>query len=99
MTYKHHKDLKPEDFKWLYGVNQGTFDCMVSVLHEQVEQKKKKPGKPSKLSVADQVLMSLEYWREYRTYFHIAQAWGVHEVTEGAKCQNGRDGANSLWGV
>ena len=44
---------------------------MVSVLHEQVEQKKKKPGKPSKLGVADRVLMTLEYWREYRTYFHI----------------------------
>jgi len=30
--------------------NQGTFNCMVRVLHEQVEQKKQKPGKPSKLS-------------------------------------------------
>jgi Helix-turn-helix of DDE superfamily endonuclease len=25
--------------------------------------------------------MSLEYWREYRTYFHIAQTWGVNEST------------------
>ena len=25
--------------------------------------------------------MSLEYWREYRTYFHIGQAWEVHEST------------------
>jgi len=54
---------------------------MVVVLEEQVEQKKLKPGKPSKLSTADQVFVSLEYWREYRTYFHIGQAWGVHEST------------------
>jgi hypothetical protein len=25
--------------------------------------------------------MTLEYLREYRTYFHIAQAWGVYEST------------------
>lgn len=25
--------------------------------------------------------MVLEYWREYRTYFHIGQSWGVTEST------------------
>lgn len=25
--------------------------------------------------------MTLEYLREYRTYFHIAQTWGVYEST------------------
>jgi len=54
---------------------------MVSVLEEQVEQKKKKQGLPSKLSIEDQILISLEYWREYRMYFHIGQAWEVHEST------------------
>jgi hypothetical protein len=81
MTYSRYQQLKPEDFKRLCGVHHQTFTRMVAVLEEQVEQKKKKPGKPSKLSVADQVLMSLEYWREYRTYFHIGQAWEVHEST------------------
>jgi len=81
MTYLQHKALKPEDFKRLCGVHQATFTQMVDVVREQVEQKKKKPGKPSKLSVEDQVLMSLEYWREDRTYFHIGQSWRVHEAT------------------
>jgi len=53
---------------------------MVSVVQEQVEQKKE-TGKPSKLSIEDQVLMSLEYWREYRTYFHIGRSWDLHEAT------------------
>lgn len=24
--------------------------------------------------------MTWEYWREYRTYFHIGQSWGVNEL-------------------
>ena len=44
-------------------------------------QPKKKTGRPGKLSLEDQLLMTLEYWREYRTYFHIGQSWGVNEST------------------
>lgn len=33
------------------------------------------------MSLEDQVLLALEYWREYRTYFHIGQSWGVNEST------------------
>lgn len=29
----------------------------------------------------EQILMTLEYLREYRTYFHIAKDWGVYEST------------------
>jgi Helix-turn-helix of DDE superfamily endonuclease len=35
---------------------------------------------PSKLSIEDQVLMTLEYWREYRTHFHIGVSWGLNEL-------------------
>ena len=38
-------------------------------------------GRPPKLSRADQLLMTLTYWREYRTEFHIAQSYGVSEAT------------------
>ena len=81
MTYSRYQQLKPEEFKRLCGVHHHRFIRMVAVLEEQVEQKKLEPGKPSKLSIADQVFVSLEYWREYRTYFHNGQAWGVHEST------------------
>lgn len=40
----------------------------------------KKSGRPSKLSIEDQVLMTLEYWREYRTHFHIGVSWGLDET-------------------
>jgi len=36
-------------------------------------------GRPSKLSIEDQILMCLRYWREYRTSFHVATSYGVSE--------------------
>ncbi len=44
------------------------------------EQQKKRSGRPSKLSLEDQLLLTLMYWREYRTQFHIAQSYGIHEA-------------------
>jgi DDE superfamily endonuclease len=38
-------------------------------------------GRPPKLSRADQLLLSLIYWREYRTEFHIGLTYGVSEPT------------------
>ncbi|MBU3846103.1 MAG: transposase family protein [Candidatus Acinetobacter avistercoris] len=38
-------------------------------------------GSPAKLSLEDQVLLSLSYWREYRTLFHVANSYGVSEPT------------------
>jgi len=38
-------------------------------------------GRPTKLSRADQQLLTLMYWREYRTEFHIAQSYGISEAT------------------
>jgi Trm5-related predicted tRNA methylase len=53
---------------------------MVKVLAaEKVLQKKS--GRPSKLSLEDQILMTLEYLREYSTYFHLAINWEINETT------------------
>lgn len=80
MNYKEAEKLKPAEFKRLYGVDQETFQEMVKVVAaEKVLQKK--TGRPSKLTVEDQVLMTLTYWREYRTYFHIGKNQGVNETT------------------
>ena len=38
-------------------------------------------GRPSKLRRADQLLLTLMSWREYRTEFHMAQSYGVSEAT------------------
>jgi hypothetical protein len=80
MIYEQVRTLKPEAFKRFCGVQATTFSEMVSVL-EQKQLLKRKPGRPRKLSLEDQVLLTLQYWREYRTYFHIAQGWNINEST------------------
>lgn len=80
MTYEQIKNLKPTEFKRLCGVNPKTFKDMATVLAaEKVLQKK--TGRPSKLSIEDQILITLAYWREYRTYFHLGTSWGINETT------------------
>ncbi|MCT7949022.1 transposase family protein [Ancylothrix sp. C2] len=70
--------MKPEEFKRFCGVRAETFEQRVKVLEEH-ERSKKKSGRPSKFNLENQVLMTLEYLREYRTPFHIGQSWGLNE--------------------
>lgn len=51
---------------------------MVEVLRPQLDRSGKRGGQ-CKLTVEDQLLLVLEYWREYRTQFHIATSWGLSE--------------------
>lgn len=80
MLDKRVKHLKPGEFKRFWGVTHETFDQMVEIVRQHSQQKKK-TGRPGKISLENQVLMTLEYWREYRTYFHLGQSWGVTEST------------------
>ena len=45
------------------------------------EAGKRKPGRPSKLNLENQVLLTLMYLRENRTYFHIGYAYGINAST------------------
>ena len=79
MRYDEVEGLPAEQFKRLTGVKRETFERMLTVLRQR-EQQKKRSGRPSKLSPADQLLLTLMYWREYRTQFHIAKSYGIHEA-------------------
>ena len=48
-------------------------------MRKVIEKGRRDFGRPPKLSRADQLLMTLMYWREYRTEFHIAQSYGISE--------------------
>ena len=43
------------------------------------EKQKKKLGRPSKLRIEDQILLTLQYLREYRSYYHIGKDWKISE--------------------
>ncbi len=77
MNYETIEQLKDSDFKRLTGVQRKTFEEMLAVIEKGLRDF----GRPPKLSRADQLLMTLMYWREYRTEFHIAQSYGVSEAT------------------
>ena len=47
----------------------------------ELTPKPSKRGPKPKLSIEEQVLVTLEYWREYRTYFHIGTSWELSEST------------------
>jgi hypothetical protein len=77
MRYETVQKLKDKEFKRLTGVERNTFEKMLKVVEEGLPDF----GRPPKLSRADQLLMTLMYWREYRTEFHIGQTYGVSEAT------------------
>ena len=78
---KYHKliHLSDEQFKRLTGVKRSTFDALVGILVAADKAKKARGGRTNKLAIEDRLLMTLEYLREYRTYFHIAQSYGLSE--------------------
>ena len=77
MRYETIQSLKDEDFKWSTSVQRHTFEKMLAVVGAGLGDF----GRPTKLSRANQLLMTLMYWREYRTEFHIGLTYGVSEST------------------
>ncbi|BCM90144.1 hypothetical protein IAD21_02027 [Abditibacteriota bacterium] len=78
----------------LVGVSRAVYEAMVVAVQEQ----SRAFGRPPKLPLADQVLLCLMYWREYRTLAAIGFNYGVSESTswrtvqkvEGALMNSGR---------
>jgi hypothetical protein len=81
MKFETVKELDDEKFRRLAGVKRTTFEKMVLILEQSSKDKKINGGRKNKLSIQNMLLMSLEYIREYRTYFHISQSYGVSEST------------------
>ena len=79
MKYPQIQGLDEEKFRRLTGVKRSTFEKMISILNDADIKKKAKGGRKNKLCIEDQLLMALEYIREYRTYFHTSQSYGVSE--------------------
>ena len=73
------KELKAASFRRLTGVKRTTFERMLEILWAAEIKKKRRGGRPHKLILEDRLLMTLEYLREYRTYFHIGQSYGIGE--------------------
>lgn len=80
MLYEELQRLNPSAFKRACGISCQTFLAMVEVLQPHLESRGKRGGQ-NHLRAEDQLLMALQYWREYRTQFHIGLDFGVFEST------------------
>lgn len=85
--YERIKKLKKDEFRRLTGVKPITFETMVAVLKKADQEKKKLGGNPNRLCIEDRLLMALEYLREYRTYFHLGQSYGLSESACWRSCR------------
>ena len=73
-----YADLKTKPdalFKRLTGVQTATFLEMCQALKTHLSVRGRKP----KHSLEDRLLLTLMYWREYRTFVHIGQTYGLSE--------------------
>ncbi|MBK9462330.1 MAG: transposase family protein [Sphingobacteriales bacterium] len=78
-NYAALKKVSNTKFRRYTGVTRFVFDFCVLLIRAYFEQTKIKEGRPSNLSIEDQVLMLFEYYRENRTFFHLGVSYGLNE--------------------
>jgi len=76
-------ELKEKEYKRLFGVSKSTFDTMLEVLEKRNTEQRIEGGRKAKLSILDRLVITLMYWREYRTYENIAFDYGVKKSVIG----------------
>lgn len=81
--YEKAAKLNDENFKEIIGVKKGTFDAMVKILKDAYAARPKKwrGGRKKKLSVEEQLILTLKYYRYYITQKALAFEFGVGEAT------------------
>jgi len=81
MLFHDVKSLHPKEFKRLTGVIKQVFELMTDSVNTHISHRKTKRGGKSNFLIEDQILIMLEYYREYRTFFHMGSSYHVHEST------------------
>ena len=81
--YAKAERLSDKDFKQIIEVKKVTFDAMVKILKEAYARKPKKwrGGRKKKLTMENQLLMTLKYLRQYVTQKELAFEFEIGEAT------------------
>ena len=79
-AYDKIKKLKDANFKLITGVTRGVFYEMLDVLRRKYAEEHANGGKPG-LPVELKLTLALEYWREYRSFRHMAND---HQISKSA---------------
>lgn len=79
IKYQAVSKLKDSEFKRVTGVSKDTFALMKEVVVKYYRCNRSKGGRKKSLVPSDQILMMLEYYRQYRTYKEISIDYRVSE--------------------
>ena len=79
--YEKTQKLSDVDFKQIIGVKRETFSAMVEVLTTEYIKKHVKGGRNPKLTLEEQLIMTLKYMRQYVTQKELAYEFEVGEAT------------------
>ncbi len=78
MKYENMKNYSETRFRQVTGVLPSTFLAMVTELKKATPKTEKRlGGRPQILSIEDKLLLTLEYYKEYRSYDCIAASYGI----------------------
>ena len=83
MKYENIKNHKEAAFKQVTGVTPATFQAMLEVIETAYGEAHKNRGRHRKLSREDMLLMTLEYYKEYRSLECIGASYGLTKATVG----------------
>lgn len=78
------RNMPSKKYKEIFGIEKLAFDRILKILYlNKTFNNPTNVGRTGKLSVLDCLVITLMYWREYRTYRHIAFDYSVGKTTIG----------------
>jgi hypothetical protein len=83
-VFEKYKLKRPAEFTRLVGVNYGTFQIILKKLENEITRyKNQKPmrqrGLKGSLTIADQLLLTLIYLRQYHTFLQLGEMFSISE--------------------
>ena len=79
-AYEKIEKLSDKEFKLITGVTRKVFYEMLEVLNKKYAEQHSRGGRPG-LPVELRLTLALEYWREYRSFRHMANDHQISKST------------------
>lgn len=80
MQWEEISTLKDSQFQRLTGVKRPVFNKMMETVKQYRENRPTQRGRPATISIENQLLVMLMYYREYRTFLHISVTYHISEA-------------------
>ena len=82
--YEKYQTKKPAEFTRLVGVSYGTFQVILGLLQAEKERHldakpMRRRGRKGAFSLADQLLLTLIYLRQYHTFLTLGEMFSISE--------------------